>query len=427
MNYNEFMDYINSFNKNAGEYTKDEAFEIGKRFKDLEIKPMTWKELATKLGYSNGEALRGLVKNRLTKDGLLNSDSEIIDDIHDKIINNEPIDNDELNEEIEQKLSILFKEQVKYRDLLATYRRKLRDEARIEVMVDAIKDTIKDLKALPQVNYLNTRERLSILKRDSVPNEAVLLLSDLHIGVECDNFYNQYNSKIASERMSILVANVIDYCQRNSVQRLNILNLGDLIHGIIHVSARVEQEFDVINQVMVASEILSQALNLLQEAAPEVIYRSAVDNHSRIIADKNEHIEKENFSKLIDWYIQERLKNTKIQFVNDNLDDTLGKFTLLNGQKLMFAHGHLENYNSAVQNFVGATKEFIDYICIGHWHCEKIKNFQDARVIVNGSIVGTEQYALNHRLFSHPAQYLLIFENTNFMPISIDLSTERKR
>lgn len=425
MTEKEFLTYIKKFNKNAGEYTKDEAFEIGKQFRALEVKPMTWNELAIKLGYSNGEALRGLVKNRLSKEGLLDNQPTIISEVQEKILNNEPIDNDELNLEIEQKLATLFKEQTKYKDLLAVYRKKLRDEARIEVMVDAIKDTIKDLKTLPQVNYLNTRERLSILKRDNIPNEAVLLLSDLHIGVECDNFYNKYNSKIASKRMSILVANVIDYCQRNSVQRLNILNLGDCIHGIIHVSARVEQEFDVISQVMVASEILSQSLNLLQDAAPEVIYRSAVDNHSRVISDKNEHIEKENLSKLIDWYLQERLKNTKIKFINDNLDDTLGKFTLLNGKKMMFAHGHLENYNSAMQNFVGATKEFIDYICIGHWHSEKIKNFQDARVIVNGSIVGTEQYALNHRLFSHPAQYLLIFENTNFMPISIDLTTER--
>ena len=427
MTEKEFLTYINKFNKNAGEYTKDEAFEIGKQFRALDVKPMTWNELAIKLGYSNGEALRGLVKNRLSKEGLLDNQPTIISEVQEKILNNEPIDNDELNEEIEQKLATLFKEQTKYKDLLAVYRKKLRDEARIEVMVDAIKDTIKDLKALPQVNYLNTRERLSILKKGTTPNEAVLLLSDLHIGVECDNFYNQYNSKVASERMSILVANVIDYCQRNSVQRLNILNLGDCIHGVIHISARVEQEMDVINQVMVASEIISQALNLLQDAAPEVIYRSAVDNHSRVVANKNEHIEKENFSKLIDWYLQERLKNTKIKFANDNLDDTLGKFELLNGQKIMFSHGHLETVNTIMQQWVGATKEFIDYICIGHWHCEKIKSYQDARVIVNGSIVGTEQYAFNHRLFSHPAQYLLIFENTNFMPISIDLSTERKK
>lgn len=426
MTEREFLTYIDKFNKNAGEYTKDEAFEIGKQFRALDVKPMSWNDLAIKIGYSNGEALRGLVKNRLSKEGLLDNQPTIISEVQEKILNNEPIDNDELNEEIEQRLATLFKEQTKYKDLLAVYRKKLRDEARIEVMVDAIKDTIKDLKALPQVNYLNTRERLSILKKGNTPNEAVLLLSDLHIGVECDNFYNQYNSKIASKRMSILVANVIDYCQRNSVQRLNILNLGDCIHGVIHISARVEQEMDVINQVMTASEIISQALNLLQDAAPEVIYRSAVDNHSRVVANKNEHIEKENFQKLIDWYLQERLKNTKIKFANDNLDDTLGKFELLNGQKMMFAHGHNANYNTAVQDFIGSSREFIDYICMGHFHCEKAKQFQGSRVFINGSVVGTEQYAISKMLFSKPSQTLLIFENNNIINISIDLSTERE-
>ena len=427
MNEKEFLDYISSFNKHPGEYTRDEAFEIGKKFKELEFKPLTWNELATKLGYSNGEALRGLVKNRLTRDGDLHSEPSIINEIEEKVLNNEPIDNEELSEEIEQKLATLFKEQVKYRDLLSAYRKKLRDEARLEVMFDTIKDCVKDLKTLPQVTYFNTQERVSIMKRGETPNEAVLLLSDLHIGVECDNFYNQYNSTIASERMSILVANVIDYCQRNRVQRLNILNLGDLIHGIIHVSARVEQEMDVINQVMVASEILSQSLNLLQNAAPEVIYRSVVDNHSRVVANKNEHIEKENLSRLIDWYVQERLKGTRIKFVNDNIDIGLGKFDLLNGKKIAFSHGHEDNLSTTFQNFVGATKEYIDYICMGHFHCEKMKSFQDAKVIVNGSIVGTEQYALSKRLFSHPSQLLLLFEDKNLITISIDLSTERKK
>ena len=107
---------------------------------------------------------------------------------------------------------------------------------------------------------------------------------------------------------------------------------------------------------------------------------------------------------------------------NDNLDDSLGVFELLNGKKFAFAHGHLENYNASFQNLVGATREFIDYIAMGHFHSEKMKTFQGAKVYVNGSIVGTEQYALSKRLFSKPCQTLLIFDEFgNELNISINL------
>ena len=97
-------------------------------------------------------------------------------------------------------------------------------------------------------------------------------------------------------------------------------------------------------------------------------------------------------------------------------------FELLNGKKFVFAHGHLENLNSCWQNIVGGTRQYIDYIAMGHYHCEKAKSFQGAKVYVNGSIVGTEQYALGKRLFSKPSQTLLIFDEFgNELNISINL------
>ena len=53
---------------------------------------------------------------------------------------------------------------------------------------------------------------------------------------------------------------------------------------------------------------------------------------------------------------------------------------------------------------------------------EKTKTFNGLKVIVNGSIVGTEQYALSKRLFSEPSQTLLIFNGNNLINVSINLS-----
>jgi len=222
-----------------------------------------------------------------------------------------------------------------------------------------------------------------------------------------------------------LVEDTIQYCKDNNVKKLNFINLGDLVHGLIHVSARVEEQFGVIDQVMVASEIISKALNKLQEAAPEVLYRSCTDNHSRTIANKSEAIEKDNFNRLVDWFIQERLKNTKIKFINDNLNEDLGRFTLENGKVVMFSHGHLDTVNQVYQSWVGGTSEHVDLILLGHYHNEKLKSFQKTRVYINGSIVGPDQYANSKRLYSIPSQTLLVFDNDNIVNYSINLDIRK--
>lgn len=411
MTVKEFYEYLSSYGKEPGTYTKDEVYEIGKKYREVEGKKC-WEDLSRDLGWSNGENLRCFVKNRLSKEGKLVprlTPAQALE--YAKANELEP----KAEDEIDTKMRELYKQQQKYRDVMNSYRRSMRDEARIETMQDLMVEAINDLEKLPKVA---TPSCIDFANRTS---EAVLLFSDLHIGVDCDNFYNRYNDGVAILRVSKLAREVANYCKLFNVKRLNILNLGDCIHGIIHVNARIEQGMDVITQVMKASEIIAMFLNEVQAYAPEVIYRSCVDNHSRIVADHNQHLEKENFYRLIDWYLEERLKDSKIIFENDNLDIGLGKFDLLNGKKIMFAHGHQDNINSIFQNWVGATQEYIDYLCIGHYHCEKSKSFQNARVIVNGSIVGTEQYALSKRLFSKPSQTLLIFDNDNTVQVSVNL------
>lgn len=320
--------------------------------------------------------------------------------------------NSEMDDQ-ELKLATLYKERTKNRDILNAYKKLLRDEARLEVFKDTFKETVSKLNKLPQIKYVGNKS--------NTYNEAILMLSDLHIGVICDNFYNKYNTDIAVQRLEQIVAVTIEECRLNKVKELTVLNLGDLIHGVIHTNARIDQQFDVISQVMIASELIGKVLNELKFAAPIINYRSVTDNHSRVSANLSEHIEKENFSRLIDWYLEERLKDSNINFIHDNLDTSLGFFELKNGKKIGFAHGHLDDINSCFQHFIGATKSFIDYMLLGHYHSEKAKSFQGTKVFVNGSIVGTEQYALSKRLFSNPSQTLLIFKENSLNNISIDL------
>lgn len=404
MTKEQFIDYLNLFNKKAGEYSQYEQDKLGLAFREVENKH--WAEFIALVAprredgsFYSAETFRLHIKNIVYVKAPDNPLIKVSGD-----------DLDQLDTRINTKLEDLFIKKVKVQDLTNSYRRTLRDEARIDSLKDCIKESVKQL---PKLSVITTP------KNKDFTNEAVLLLSDWHIGVNVDNFYNKFNTNVATQRLSILVSKVNSYCKQHGVKRLNVLNCGDLIHGIIHISARIEQEFDVISQVITASELLAQTLNELQKSGAEILYRSVSDNHARITPDKTQHIEKENLNRLIDWYLQERLKNTNIKFIFDNLDYGLGEFELLNGKKVAFAHGHEDTPNKVFQNFVGATRGFVDYICLAHYHASKLTTTQDSKIIINGSLCGTEQYALSKRLFSTPEQLLLVFNEDDLITIAV--------
>lgn len=409
MTFNQFKKIVESYNKGANAFTNEEMVELCCIHKCCVYRAeKDWSAVAALLGAGlSKEAARSKARKFLS----LHPEYEV---------------------ELQQRFATLpsagledyitlYKQQVKTRDATAEYRKLIREDARIE----ALKETIQ--QAARSVRCYTAQPATGVFTLSENPVEAVLLLSDWHIGVLVDNFYNKYNLTIATAELLKLVQDVKLYCLQFGVRQLNILNMGDLIHGGIHTNARVEQEFDVITQVEFAGQLLYKVISDLESAAPVVTYRSCSDNHARFMANKSEHIEKENFGRLIDWWLEAKLEQGGHHIVikRDNLDWGLGKFTLLNGKKIMFAHGHEDNINQAYQNFTGATKEFIDYILLAHYHNPKEKAFQDCKVIVNGSLVGTEQYALSKRLFTSPTQKLLIFDQ-NLVDISIDVNTRRQ-
>ena len=326
MTTTEFEAYILSFNKMAGDYTDDEIFAIGVAHKSLPHTEKNWTKLSERLGLGkSGEALRNWIKYHQIENNTLIQ--------NEKIITNKVIDETLMNDvshTLDEKARLLYVQQTKTRDTLNYYRRLMRDEARVDLMKQGLIDAVSQLDKLPIVNM--PKNASSDKKK-----EAILMLSDMHMGVDCHNFYNVYNPEVAVRRVAHLVDRVINYCTINKIDRLTVINMGDMIQGIIHTSARLEVGLDVTEQIIKAAEVIAQALNSLQYCAPEIIYRSVVDNHARAMANKNENIEKENFNKIIDWFIEERLKHTSIKFVKDNLDDGLGKFTY-SMERLLYLH-----------------------------------------------------------------------------------------
>lgn len=313
-------------------------------------------------------------------------------------------------DEISKRMDELYKQQIKTRDAIREKNKTLRDEARIEILVEAIQECAS---SMPTYN----------LKYDIIngQKEGVLLIGDWHYGAFVDNFYNKYNTEIAKQRVSKLKSEVINYCRVNKVKKLNVINLSDNFEGNIHVSCRVSSEIDVVSQIMQVSELIAEFLKDLSLEIEMVNYRSVLDNHSRANKNYKEHIEKENFAKLIDFYLTSRLKDTRVNLIFDNIDENIGLFELDNGKTVVFVHGHLDKKSNALVDLSFATKKILDYVCLGHYHSASSYTTGASRTFINGSLKGVDDYALNNRLFSNPSQTLLIMDRDNIINTEIVL------
>lgn len=408
----EIIDAIDIDSREEARYTEDEMYKIGCSFIEMNNAQKReiggWDRLVEILQpldkngdvMKKGDTFRQWVKGRrYSKDEMVHNEKMLSGATIDKI------SFVEFKDKTEKLKSELYKQEVKTRDVLNSYRKTLRSEARVESIKDLIERSVTALPPLPEVEPGVAR-----ISAEDSPAEAVMLLSDMHIGMTIDNFANTYNKEVARARLAAYVDEVITLCHANNVVRLNVCNLNDLVHGAIHLTARIEEEEDVITQIMLASEMLAEALNKLQAAAPEVIYRSVTDNHSRLMPSFKEHIEKESLARLIDFYVEPRLSGSSIIFAKDNLDYDISKIDLLNGKIMICAHGHRDNINTIIQGYMGALRQYVNYVCVGHYHETKMKGFQGAKVFVNGSLCGPDSFAISKRLFGDPEQTLLIFK-----------------
>ena len=314
---------------------------------------------------------------------------------------------------LQQEQDKLYKQQVKTRDVLREHRSVLRDEARIENLLDCIRaDNSKfEPEILPYQGDINGY------------NEAILCIGDWHCGDYVNNFYNKFDLQILEHRVQELCHKTIKYCQRNNVKTLNVVNLGDMIQNAIHITCRVTNEIDAIEQVKQVSRLIYILLITLATNIEQVTYRSVLDNHSRANMNYKEHIEKESFAKLIDWWLIDKINyyNEKysdviknpILMVYDNIDDNIGLLNI-NNKNIFFSHGHLGSPQSIVQDLTLATNIIADIIILGHFHQDQKKNFQGKKVYYNGTLKGVDDYALKKRLFGAPSQTLIIFDEDVF-------------
>jgi len=313
-------------------------------------------------------------------------------------LENEYLADDELDR-IQSQRDELYKERVKLQDARREYNKNLRTEARYENLVDVLKERMEDLADLPLENFgefVNYNEEKC----------AILQLGDWHTGALVDTQWNVYSINIMKERVVQLSNKVKRYAQNYKITDLMIEINGDMIEGLINCSNRIQAEEDVVQQIIIVSEVLAEMINNLKPYFNSISITTTLGNHGRLVPDKKASIGKENMEMLIPEFLRLRLsKDVKI-LTSQGLDFMKYEF---DGKIICLAHGQNDKINTVIEDFVKVYKLAPSEIHLAHTHAYKDINKSNIMVTVCGSLKGSDEYALGMREVTKSSQNLIIY------------------
>lgn len=363
---------------------------VGKLNREMPYASMSWGEIVDSLGMDchpdslrKGAYLLKKYHDYLQEKRFENMSSDEIELLNDKIYE-------------------LKKERVKSQDLNNFINKNIREQSRFEQMLDCAKEVAdKFNKEKPVLN------NPPILRSGS--RQAVLLLSDLHIGIVNDNYWNKYDVDIMKDRMSYLKQRVIQIALENDVNRIRVCCIGDIISGLIHSTIRLENRENVVEQTILAIEVIVELLQSLSALFKVDLYYS-VGNHERISANKSDSLDKENFGYFILYSLRYRLMDNKYISIHENIiDDEIITFNVFN-DKIVATHGNnFGNLNTYIPKLTSMLGYVPDYVCVGHLHQPIERSYGSTELIVNPSFSGVDTYAKNMGLVGKPMQKLLLF------------------
>lgn len=243
---------------------------------------------------------------------------------------------------------------------------------------------------------------------------AVLVLNDWHYGMKTKNMMNEYDTAIAEERVHQVVNQAVERLRLHKPSMLHVFLLGDMCHGAIHTSCRVAANELVADQMMQVCELIAETIERLASEVAFVVVHSTYGNHMRVVANKQDNIHRDNWERLIPWWLEYRLKSCDNVIVSEEYDDEF-IYADVGGFHVVASHGDLDNVSNSPRlipaMFMKKYGTGVDCIILGDKH--HAEEFEELGVtaMIADALCGADEYANQKRLYSTPGQLMVFFRN----------------
>lgn len=304
--------------------------------------------------------------------------------------------------EIELAKEELKKEKVKYSDQKRENMSRLRSLARLEHLEDFLKQEYEVYEPVK----LETK-----MLKDKSDKEMIVMLSDWHIGMQIDNQFNKFNIEVAKERIGKLRERMMEKVEQDDIGTVHIAQLGDLVNGSIHISTRIANEEDIIQQIIITANLLQEFVKPLIDKGINVEYYNIIGNHGRVSPNKMETAGiDENFEKLLFTMMTTYYRDCDNFHAHDSKDGLIT--AKIKNLDFCFAHGDFDKGTGIIAKLPQLFGYVFDYVLTGHLHRESIMDYGKTTHITNSALCGSDDYAMQLRLSSKPSQKILILDDT---------------
>lgn len=308
------------------------------------------------------------------------------------------------------------REKQKLFDERAAFNKSNRDIARLQQDLDYLEDLIKNTQYKP----------FEVIEREDYDKDLIVILSDLHIGLDVKSSFGEYNSQIAEKMFAKYLSEVEYTINNNRVQNVYVFCIGDFISGNIHPTVQLQNRENVVEQVQKASEMVGEFLYNIAQKCNKLYVNSVGGNHSRI-GKKDDVLRDERLDNMIIWYLKAKLQNiTNIIFAEEeNIDSTIAKNTI-RGKIYYAVHGDYDSFSeNGINKLVMMTKEIPSAILMGHLHHNSYDDINDVKIIRSGSFAGTyDDYTISKRISGSPSQVMLVVSSRgieNYIPVNLKI------
>jgi len=261
--------------------------------------------------------------------------------------------------------------------------------------------------------------RKEIRSSISVYSEAVLLLSDLHIGRSTSSF----NDKIYIKRLEYLFSKIKDILLKyHNIKTLHIFDMGDNIHGekVGYQGQFNDYQFGVPEQIAIATDTHRNLITKFLEIFDDIIYSDTPGNHGKL--DKL-NSEGANWDLIRVNYLEKEFNNNRVLFNRPkNINFTVYNIVEVGKYRFLITHGDSIRsfggfpYSAIIKKMLfWRSFENFDGMCLGHFHSANKLDVNGIPILMNSTLVSDDNYATRLGYKSLPSQTFFIMSPMNII------------
>ena len=327
----------------------------------------------------------------------------------------------EYMQELQNRKHEIRKEKQKLFDERVALNKLLREQGRMESMSDIMRRAIDEYVPV-QFEYAPSD------KIDDGGNDLIIHLTDLHAGMNITSVFNNYNMDILQDRLKKYLDEIFSIQELYHAKDAFVILGGDMLHGLIHVNARIESKENVVQQIMEVSDFVSNFLYELSLRFAAVHVYTTAGNHSRILPNKEDVAHGENFDLLIPYVCEKALSNIdNVSFYNNYLDYDIAAFTV-RGHMVYATHGDKDNPKNVVYHmtqFARKAKLPLPDLCyLGHRHSNGLTTVDGVKVIESGCVDGMDTFAIGQRVTGSPEQTVTVVSEDKLIRALCDIQLD---